>query len=143
MTNGKLRAVEDVRAELILRKDRGETVAFTNGCFDILHAGHVDFLKRCRRHASVLVVGLNSDSSIRMQNKGVDRPINNFDDRAIVLGALECVDYVVGFDDPDPERLIREIRPDVLIKGEDWARKGVKGKEFVESIGGRALLPGD
>jgi rfaE bifunctional protein nucleotidyltransferase chain/domain len=132
--------VDEVAAELRIRRDRGETVAFTNGCFDVLHAGHVDFLKRCRREASVLVVGLNRDESVRSLGKGDDRPINRFEDRAAVLGALECVQYVVGFSEPTPEALIRKIRPDVLVKGADWAGKGVVGREFVESIGGRAVL---
>jgi len=138
--NGKLRSVDELIPELTLRRDRGETIAFTNGCFDILHAGHVDYLKRCRREASLLVVGLNSDASVRALDKSANRPINKFEHRAAVLEALESVDYVVGFDEPDPETLIRKIRPDVLIKGEDWAGKGVKGREFVESIGGRVVL---
>ncbi len=138
--NGKLRSPDDLLAELDLRRDRGETVAFTNGCFDILHAGHVDLLQRCRREASLLVVGLNTDASVRQLDKGSDRPINTFEDRAAVLGALECVDYVVGFEQPDPESLIRIIRPDVLIKGQDWADKGVVGQESVESNGGRVVL---
>jgi D-beta-D-heptose 7-phosphate kinase/D-beta-D-heptose 1-phosphate adenosyltransferase len=137
---GKLRSIEALCAELDLRRDRGETVAFTNGCFDILHAGHVDFLKRCRQEASLLVVGLNSDSSVRAQNKGDDRPINGFADRASVIGALECVDYVVGFDDPSPESLIKTVKPDVLAKGQDWADKGVVGRAFVESHGGKVVL---
>jgi len=140
MQNGKLASVDELASELQLRRDRGETVAFTNGCFDILHAGHVDFLKRCRQEASVLVVGLNSDASVRSLNKGGDRPINKFEHRAAVLGAMECVDYVVGFEESDPENLIRRLRPDVLIKGEDWAKKGVKGRELVESYGGRVVL---
>ena len=138
--NGKLRSVAELTAELQLRRDRGETVAFTNGCFDILHAGHVDLLKRCRQEASVLVVGLNGDASIRSLGKGDDRPINRFEDRAAVIGALECVDYVVGFESDTPETLIREVRPDVLVKGGDWAGKGVVGQPFVESIGGRVVL---
>jgi len=138
--NGKLRGLEELTAELTLRRDRGETVAFTNGCFDLLHAGHVDFLRRCRREASMLVVGLNSDASVRCLNKGKDRPINSFEHRAAVLGALECIDYIVGFDEPDPQRLIRAVRPDLLIKGEDWADQGVVGREFVESVGGRVVL---
>jgi D-beta-D-heptose 7-phosphate kinase/D-beta-D-heptose 1-phosphate adenosyltransferase len=137
---GKLRTADDLVAELQLRRDRGETIAFTNGCFDVLHAGHVDFLRRCRQEASVLVLGLNHDASVRTQHKGDDRPINAFKDRAAVLSALEFVDYVVGFEEPDPEVLIRKVRPDVLIKGEDWRDKGVVGQEFVESIGGRVVL---
>ncbi len=138
--NGKLRSVEELVSELGLRRDRGETVVFTNGCFDILHAGHVDLLRRARREGSTLVIGLNTDASVRTLNKGDDRPINAFEHRAAVLGALECVDYVVGFDEPDPETLIRRVRPDVLVKGEDWAGKGVVGREFVESTGGKVVL---
>ncbi|UCE58336.1 MAG: bifunctional heptose 7-phosphate kinase/heptose 1-phosphate adenyltransferase [Phycisphaerales bacterium] len=138
--NGKFRSVDELVAELNLRRDRGETVAFTNGCFDILHAGHVDYLTRCRQQASLLVVGLNTDASVRLLDKGPDRPINKLADRASVVGALECVDYVCSFDEPDPETLIRKIRPDILIKGEDWATKGVVGREFVESVGGRVVL---
>ncbi len=138
--NGKLTGVDELVAEVQLRRDRGETVAFTNGCFDIFHAGHVDFLKRCRREASILVVALNSDASVRRLNKAENRPINRFEHRAAVLGAMECVDYVVGFEEATPESLIRRVRPDVLIKGEDWAEKGVVGREVVESAGGRVLL---
>jgi len=138
--NGKLRSIDELVAELTLRRDRGETVAFTNGCFDILHAGHVDLLQRCRDLASMLVVGLNSDVSIEGQGKGDSRPINRFVHRSAVLSALSCVDYIVGFDDPTPEALIRAVKPDVLIKGRDWADKGVVGAEFVEAGGGRVVL---
>jgi D-beta-D-heptose 7-phosphate kinase/D-beta-D-heptose 1-phosphate adenosyltransferase len=138
--SGKLYGVDELLAELQLRRDRGETVAFTNGCFDILHAGHVDLLRRCRREASMLVVALNSDESVRSLGKGDDRPINRFEDRAAVIGALEFVDYVVAFAEQTPERLIRMIKPDVLIKGGDWADKGVVGREFVEASGGRVVL---
>jgi D-beta-D-heptose 7-phosphate kinase/D-beta-D-heptose 1-phosphate adenosyltransferase len=137
---GKLRSVPELINELKLRRDRGETVVFTNGCFDLLHAGHVDFLTRCCEEGSVLVVGINSDASIRAQNKGAERPINTALDRATVLGALACVDYVVVFDEPTPARIVQEVRPDVLVKGADWAERGVVGREFVESCGGRVVL---
>lgn len=140
LQNGKLRNADELVAEIQLRRDRGETVAFTNGCFDLLHAGHIDFLRRCRQQASLLVVGLNSDASVRMLKKGDGRPVNKFEDRATVLSALEFVDYVVGFEELDPEALIRKIRPDVLIKGKDWSAQGVVGQTFVESIGGRVVL---
>jgi D-beta-D-heptose 7-phosphate kinase/D-beta-D-heptose 1-phosphate adenosyltransferase len=140
--SGKLRTVEELVSELKLRRDRGETAVFTNGCFDLLHVGHIDFLQRCREEGSLLVVAINSDASVRCLNKGGSRPINPEEDRAHVLGALACVDYVVIFDEPDPERIIRQIRPDILAKGEDWAAKGVVGREFVESYGGKVkLLP--
>ncbi len=138
--SGKLRSLEDLMSELTLRRDRGEMIAFTNGCFDILHAGHVGYLQRCRREASVLVLGLNSDESVRAQGKGDGRPFNNFDNRAAVLSALSCVDYVVGFDDVDPKSLIEKIRPDVLLKGEDWAEKGAVGADFVKSYGGQVVF---
>ena len=87
-----------------------------------------------------MVVGVNTDASVRALNKGADRPLNNEQDRARVLSALECVDYVVLFDEPTPEQLIRRVRPDVLVKGRDWSDRGVVGREFVESHGGRVVL---
>lgn len=137
---GKLRRLDDLVSELALRRDRGETVGFTNGCFDILHRGHVEYLADCASHADILVVALNTDVSVREQNKGADRPLVSEGDRAAILGALEAVDYVILFDEPTPERLIRATRPDVLMKGEDWADKGVVGQEFVEATGGRVTL---
>ncbi len=138
--NGKLRGVEELVAELDLRRSRGETVVFTNGCYDILHAGHIDVLTQCRQLGSMLVVGLNSDESVKAQNKGPGRPICKQGERARVIGALECVDYVVLFDQPDPDWIVRQVKPDVLVKGEDWAVKGVVGREFVESRGGKVVL---
>ncbi|MFH0981331.1 MAG: bifunctional heptose 7-phosphate kinase/heptose 1-phosphate adenyltransferase [Planctomycetota bacterium] len=137
---GKRRSPEELAGELQLRRDRGETIVFTNGCYDLLHAGHLDFLRRCRALGSVLVVGLNTDASVRAQNKGSGRPFNTELDRAQVLGGLECVDYVVLFDEPTPLTLIEKVKPDVLVKGEDWAAKGVVGREFVEAGGGRVVL---
>ncbi|HOK65672.1 MAG TPA: D-glycero-beta-D-manno-heptose 1-phosphate adenylyltransferase [Anaerohalosphaeraceae bacterium] len=125
--------------ELQLRRRQKETIVFTNGCFDVLHRGHIEYLNFCRQQGDVVVVGLNSDASVRAL-KGPDRPINNQHDRAAVLAALESVDYVVFFDDLDPLRLIQQIRPDVLVKGADWAQKGVVGREFVESYGGVVKL---
>lgn len=137
---GKTRRVAELVAELNARRQRGETVVFTNGCFDLLHVGHVELLERAKALGSLLVVGLNSDASVRTQNKGTDRPIRKQDDRAHVLAALEAVDYVVLFDEPDPGRLIEQVAPDVLVKGSDWAEQGVVGREFVESRGGRVVL---
>ncbi|MCP4247934.1 MAG: D-glycero-beta-D-manno-heptose 1-phosphate adenylyltransferase [bacterium] len=138
--SGKIRTVDDLLAELSIRRDRGETMVFTNGCFDILHAGHVDLLTRARAEGSMLVVAINTDASVRSLDKGAGRPVNNEQDRARVLGALEAVDYVVLFDEPTPEALIRQVRPDVLVKGADWADKGVVGGQFVEANGGRVVL---
>jgi D-beta-D-heptose 7-phosphate kinase / D-beta-D-heptose 1-phosphate adenosyltransferase len=137
---GKVRAVVELKGELDARRQRGETVVFTNGCFDILHPGHVELLEKAKALGSVLVVGLNSDASVRSLGKSDDRPIRNQNDRARMLAALECVDYVVTFDEPEPARIIAQIAPDVLVKGSDWAGKGVIGREFVEARGGRVEL---
>ena len=120
-----------------LRADR-KRVAFTNGCFDILHSGHITYLTAARQLGDVLVVGLNSDASVR-RNKGPLRPIVAEDDRAKLLLALRCVDYVVLFDEETPLRLIERLVPDVLIKGRDWAHL-VVGREVVEAAGGRVEL---
>ncbi|MFQ5806651.1 MAG: PfkB family carbohydrate kinase [Phycisphaerae bacterium] len=137
---GKIRPVTELAAELNARRQRGETVVFTNGCFDLLHPGHLELLEQAKARGSLLVVGLNSDASVRAQSKGTGRPIRNEQDRARILAALEAVDYLVLFDEPDPGRLIEQIAPDVLVKGSDWAGKGVIGREFVESRGGRVEL---
>jgi D-beta-D-heptose 7-phosphate kinase/D-beta-D-heptose 1-phosphate adenosyltransferase len=137
---GKIRSAAELAGELTTRRQRGETVVFTNGCFDLLHPGHIDLLEQAKALGSVLVVGLNSDASARALGKGDDRPIRRQDDRAHMLAALEVVDYVVLFNEPDPARLIEQIVPDVLVKGADWTDKGVIGREFVESRGGRVVL---
>lgn len=119
-------------------RERG-TVVFTNGCFDILHPGHVDLLARARAEGASLVLGLNSDESVRRQQKGPDRPINPFVSRAFVLAHLAAVDLVVEFEEDTPLHLIEEVRPDVLIKGGDWAVERIVGRSVVEAGGGRVL----
>ncbi len=119
-------------------RDQDGVVVFTNGCFDILHSGHVDYLNFARQQGDVLIVGLNSDRSVK-QGKGDLRPVNDEQERATVLAALECVDYVVIFDEDEPATLISELLPDVLVKGEDWAHY-VSGREVVEQHGGRVAL---
>jgi D-beta-D-heptose 7-phosphate kinase/D-beta-D-heptose 1-phosphate adenosyltransferase len=138
-TGDKVRSRANLLVDLQRHRARGETVVFTNGCFDVLHAGHVEFLEFAGRHGDVLVVGLNSDRSVR-RNKGPGRPICGEIQRARVLAALEAVDYIVLFDEPTPGPLIGTVRPDVLVKGEDWRQKGVVGREFVEAHGGRVVL---
>ncbi len=119
-------------------KKAGKKVVFTNGAFDILHAGHVTYLEFARKQGDVLVVGLNSDASVR-RYKGDKRPINKQADRAKVLAALECVDYVVIFHEDEPAKLIAELLPDVLVKGADWAHY-VSGRDVVEKNGGKVVL---
>ena len=114
-------------------------VTLANGCFDLLHAGHVQSLAFSRAQADLLVVGLNSDRSVRAI-KGETRPIYPSDERARILAALEAVDYVVIFDDTRAEKIIRALKPDVLIKGDDWRGKTLDGQAFVEARGGRVAL---
>jgi D-beta-D-heptose 7-phosphate kinase/D-beta-D-heptose 1-phosphate adenosyltransferase len=135
----KLRSRENLLADLARHRAQGESVVFTNGCFDVIHAGHIDYLGFAGRQGDVLVVGLNSDRSVRSM-KGPQRPICDETQRARVLAGLEAVDYIVIFDEDTPQRLIETVRPDVLVKGEDWRRKGVVGREFVEACGGRVVL---
>lgn len=123
----------------------GKRLVFTNGCFDILHLGHVDYLARARQLGDLLVVGVNSDASVR-RLKGARRPVNGENERAGVLGALACVDHVVVFEEDTPYRLIELIQPDVLVKGGDWPVHKIVGRDIVEARGGKVLslpvLPG-
>lgn len=132
-------------AELVMAaRGAGQRVAFTNGCFDILHAGHVRYLTAARATSDMLVVGLNSDASVRTI-KGARRPLNPEALRAEVLAGLRCVDCVVLFDEPDPLALIETLQPDVLVKGADWAEDRIIGADVVRKRGGRveriALVP--
>lgn len=115
--------------------NKGKKVVFTNGCFDILHVGHVKYLQQARSLGDVLVVGLNSDRSVSGL-KGPDRPIQKESDRAEILAALGCVDFVIVFDEETPENLIRRIKPNVLVKGGDWPVEKIVGSQFVMSLGG-------
>jgi len=135
----KLRTLANLRVDLNRHRAQGETIVFTNGCFDLIHAGHVEFFEFAGRKGDVLVVGLNSDRSVR-SIKGPTRPICSQQERARVLAALEMIDYIVIFDEDTPQRLIDAVRPDALVKGEDWRHKGVVGREVVESYGGRVVL---
>ena len=116
----------------------GKSLAFTNGCFDILHRGHVTYIQFAREQADALCVGLNSDASVK-RNKGDKRPVNSEEDRAFVLASLAAVDCVVIFDENEPRDLIAKILPQVLIKGRDWAHY-VSGRDVVEANGGKVVL---
>lgn len=117
-------------------RSRGRQIVFTNGCFDILHVGHIDYLARAKKLGDVLVVGLNSDSSVK-KIKGDKRPINNERDRIRVLSSLSFIDYITIFSESTPERLIKELKPDILAKGGDWKIKNIVGGDFVKSRGGK------
>ena len=117
---------------------QGQRIVFTNGCFDLLHAGHVTLLERARGFGDLLVVGINSDRSVKAL-KGPTRPIINQRNRAYLLAALSCVDYVTIFDDPTPQRLVEQLVPDVLVKGADWGSQKIVGGELVRRHGGRVV----
>ncbi len=135
----KVSTLEDVKARVAAWRAQGLRVGFTNGCFDILHRGHVSYLTQARSWCDRLVVGLNSDSSVRAL-KGEGRPVNNLESRALVLAGLSPVDLVAPFGEDTPARLIEAVRPDVLIKGADYTIDGVVGAAFVQSYGGEVRL---
>jgi len=134
----KIMTFEQARAFRDKLHAAGKKLVFTNGCFDILHRGHVTYLNFARNQGDALCVGLNSDASVK-RNKGESRPINAEDDRAFVMASLEAVDAVVIFDEDEPKDLITKILPQVLVKGKDWAHY-VSGREVVEANGGRVVL---
>ena len=136
---GKIREIDRLVDELGWQRRQKRTIVFTNGCFDVIHRGHIEFLKFCKSQGDIVVVGLNSDSSVKTI-KGPDRPINNQHDRGAVLAAMDTVNYITIFDEPTPSNLIKKIRPDILVKGQDWAEKGVVGQDLVESYGGKVVF---
>ena len=136
--NSKIKGAGSLSSILARARAKRKKIVFTNGCFDILHVGHVTYLKKARSLGNILVIGLNSDKSVR-SIKGPVRPLNNQRDRAQVLSSLYFVDYVTIFGDDTPERLIRKLKPDILVKGGDWKGKDIAGARFVKSLGGRIV----
>lgn len=126
-------------ARLAPLRAAGRRIVFTNGCFDILHPGHVDLLERARAEGDALVLGLNSDDSVRRQGKGDDRPFNAYEARAFVLAHLRSVDFVTLFDEDTPLALITAVKPDVLVKGGDWPVEKIVGADVVIATGGKVL----
>jgi D-beta-D-heptose 7-phosphate kinase/D-beta-D-heptose 1-phosphate adenosyltransferase len=131
-----LLSLDEAKRFVDFMQQQGKTVVFTNGCFDILHAGHVQYLAKAKALGDILVVAINSDASVR-RIKGEKRPINHQDDRAYILKNLKSVDAVLLFEDDTPLRVIETLLPDVLVKGNDWAVENIVGKDAVESHGGR------
>ncbi|MCM2356541.1 MAG: bifunctional D-glycero-beta-D-manno-heptose-7-phosphate kinase/D-glycero-beta-D-manno-heptose 1-phosphate adenylyltransferase HldE [Geobacteraceae bacterium] len=138
-SDAKIKNRDVLAAVIAEEKEQGKRVVFTNGCFDLLHAGHVKYLQKARSFGDLLVLGLNSDASVR-RLKGDKRPLIGEEERSHLLAALDCVDYVVIFDEDTPLQLIEALRPQVLVKGGDYAPEGVVGKDLVESYGGRLEL---
>jgi D-beta-D-heptose 7-phosphate kinase/D-beta-D-heptose 1-phosphate adenosyltransferase len=129
----KIKTISQLKGIVGRLRHDGKKVVFTNGCFDILHRGHIEYLAKAKKLGYVLIVGLNSDSSVK-KIKGAKRPINKEKDRAVVLSALESVDYVVIFKEPTPYELIKAIRPDVLAKGADWKPKDIVGSDIAKKV---------
>ena len=137
-TLNKVVEVSQLKTRLHRLRQNDLRVVFTNGCFDLLHVGHVRYLTAARQAGDILVVGVNSDRSVR-KIKGPSRPVVPDRQRAEVLAALSCVDFVVVFDEPDPFNLIRALRPDVLVKGADWSEEHIIGADLVKAGGGKVL----
>jgi rfaE bifunctional protein nucleotidyltransferase chain/domain len=135
---GKLLTKSEIAGEASRLKKAGKRIVFTNGCFDILHAGHVRYLAAARAEGDVLMVGLNSDKSVKLI-KDQKRPIVTETQRLEVLSALSSVDFVILFDEPDPLKLIQDVMPDILVKGGDWAEKDIIGADFVKTNGGKVV----
>ena len=135
----KLKSLEEIKAIVVDARTNGKKVAFTNGCFDLLHRGHVHVLRAARACADLLIVGINSDQSVK-QIKGITRPVLPESDRCELLGAMGMVDFVILFNEPDPYNLISAIRPDVLVKGGDWNTEKIIGADIVEQAGGRVVV---
>src|SRR2546430_588012 len=134
----KTLSVDSVAVQARVLQQNGKKVVFTNGCFDVLHPGHIDLLYRARALGDALVVAINSDDSVR-RLKGPNRPIFNQDERGELLSGLEMVDFVCRFEEDTPLEAILRIRPDVLVKGSDWITDGIVGSSEVESWGGRVV----
>jgi rfaE bifunctional protein nucleotidyltransferase chain/domain len=134
----KIKSAEELCALCVALRQEGTRVVFTNGCFDLLHVGHVRYLETARELGDVLVVALNSDASVR-SIKGALRPLVPQEERSEVVAALQCVGYVTVFDDPDPLATIRLLRPDILVKGADWPLDRIIGADVVQHYGGQVV----
>ncbi|MEW6615758.1 MAG: D-glycero-beta-D-manno-heptose 1-phosphate adenylyltransferase [Thermodesulfobacteriota bacterium] len=134
----KIKGKEDLKKVVERVKKEGKRIVFTNGCFDLIHVGHTRYLEEAKKLGDILIVAVNSDQSVRTI-KGNKRPIIPEEERAEVLSALQCVDFVVIFHEPDPLNIISLLEPDVLVKGGDWGKDAIIGREVVESAGGKVV----
>ncbi len=130
---GKIKTAKTLKVIIDKHKASGKTIVFTNGCFDILHPGHLKILKEAKKKGDILVVGLNADSSVR-KIKGQLRPVQNQKARSLIIEALSCVDYVITFKEKTPYALIKQLRPDILVKGGDWKKSEIIGSSLVKKV---------
>jgi D-beta-D-heptose 7-phosphate kinase/D-beta-D-heptose 1-phosphate adenosyltransferase len=135
----KIKKRDDLRRVVEDLKAKGKRIVFTNGCFDLLHIGHIRYLEKAKSLGNILVVGVNSDRSVRGL-KGPNRPILPEEERAEILSGLGCVNYITIFDEPTPLELISSLQPHVLVKGGDWTKESTVGKEVVERLGGEVVI---
>ena len=139
MDENKIILNHNILSEILSKIKRdGKKIVFTNGCFDIIHRGHVEYLKKAKSLGDILVIGINSDSSVK-RIKGEKRPINNQIDRAVILSSFFFVDFVTIFDEETPLNLIEKLLPDVLVKGSDWPIESIVGRDIVEKNGGKVV----
>lgn len=139
LLSSKIISQQEISRFVNAKRFTGKLIVFTNGCFDILHAGHVDYLTQARDLGDILVLGLNTDESVKRLNKGPERPINNQDARAKVLAGLGCVDAIVLFNEDTPYELINLVQPDVLVKGDDYKPEAIVGYDIVTARGGKVV----
>jgi len=137
MIENKIKSLSQIKKIVMQLKKQKKIIVFTNGCFDILHLGHIKYLEEAKREGDILIVGINSDNSIKKIKPGAGRPINKQSERQKILAALANVDYVVLFNQTTPLNLIKIIKPNILIKGADWSIDKIVGKNIVESYGGK------
>lgn len=139
MMQEKIKRKEDLQRIIEDLKAKGKRIVFTNGCFDLLHLGHIRYLEKAKSLGDILVVGVNSDRSVQSL-KGLERPILPEEERAEILSGLECVDYITLFDELTPLELISSLQPHILVKGGDWAKETTVGREVVERSGGEVVI---
>ena len=135
----KIVPLEQLKRNVAVWRMKDLKIVFTNGCFDILHHGHIDYLSKASDLGDVLVIGVNSDSSVKKLNKGANRPIQNENDRALILSSLQFVEAIIIFQEDTPLELIKMIQPDVLVKGGDWKENEIVGPDVVKSNGGNVI----
>jgi len=140
--SAKLKTLSELKPLLVFAKRHGRTVVFANGCFDLIHVGHVRYMQSAKARGDILILALNSDASVRAI-KGQGRPLQSEAARAEIVGSMECVDYVLIFDDPTVDQLLDELRPDIHAKGTDYTAESVPERETVRSYGGRVAIVGD